>query len=64
MTAGLVVETGSARGAPLRGAGRLRCRGGASYLALETLVAMHQDLPGALSPDKAVGYTSRPSARA
>jgi glutamate synthase (NADPH/NADH) large chain/glutamate synthase (ferredoxin) len=48
-TAGLVVETGSARGAPLRRAGRLRRRGRAPYLAMETLAAIHKDLPGELS---------------
>ncbi|MFO1214224.1 MAG: glutamate synthase-related protein [Burkholderiaceae bacterium] len=54
-TAGLVVETASAREvhhfAVLAGYGAEAVH---PYLALETLVAMHQDLPGALSPEKAI----------
>ena len=55
MTAGLVVETGSAREvhhfAVLAGYGAEAVH---PYLALETLVSMHQDLPGALSAEKAI----------
>ena len=54
-TAGLVVETASAREvhhfAVLAGYGAEAVH---PYLALETLAAMHQDLPGAMSPDKAI----------
>ncbi len=54
-TAGLVVETGSAREvhhfAVLAGYGAEAVH---PYLAMETLAAMHQDLPGALSADKAI----------
>ncbi|MBN8504135.1 MAG: glutamate synthase subunit alpha [Burkholderiales bacterium] len=58
-TVGLVVETGSAREvhhfAVLAGFGAEAVH---PYLAMETLVAMHQDLPGALSAEKAVyNYT-------
>ncbi len=53
--AGLVVETGSAREvhhfAVLAGYGAEAVH---PYLAMETLVSMHQDLPSDLSPDKAV----------
>ncbi|WP_038208784.1 glutamate synthase-related protein [Xenophilus azovorans] len=53
--AGLVVETGTAREvhhfAVLAGYGAEAVH---PYLAMETLVAMHKDLPGALSADKAV----------
>jgi glutamate synthase domain-containing protein 2/glutamate synthase domain-containing protein 1/glutamate synthase domain-containing protein 3 len=54
-TAGLVVETGSAREvhhfAVLAGYGAEAVH---PYLALETLVALHNDLPGDLSADKAI----------
>ncbi len=54
-TAGLVVETGTAREvhhfAVLAGYGAEAVH---PYLAMETLVSIHQDLPGNLSPDKAV----------
>jgi glutamate synthase (NADPH) large chain len=54
-TAGLVVETGSAREvhhfAVLAGYGAEAVH---PYLAMETLAAMHQELPGELSADKAV----------
>src|SRR5437764_6181573 len=54
-TAGLVVETGSAREvhhfAVLAGYGAEAVH---PYLAMETLVALHQDLPGDLSADKAI----------
>ncbi len=54
-TAGLVVETASAREvhhfAVLAGYGAEAVH---PYLALETLVALHKDLPGALSADKAI----------
>jgi glutamate synthase (NADPH/NADH) large chain len=54
-TAGLVVETGSAREvhhfAVLAGYGAEAVH---PYLAMETLVAMHKDLPGNLSADKAI----------
>ena len=54
-TAGLVVETGSAREvhhfAVLAGYGAEAVH---PYLALESLEAMHQDLPGALSAEKAI----------
>jgi len=54
-TAGLVVETGTAREvhhfAVLAGYGAEAVH---PYLALETLVAMHQDLPGDLSADKVI----------
>lgn len=54
-TAGLVVETGSAREvhhfAVLAGYGAEAVH---PYLAMETLVSIHKDLPGELSADKAV----------
>ena len=54
-TAGLVVETGTAREvhhfAVLAGYGAEAVH---PYLALETLVDMHKDLGGELSPDKAI----------
>jgi glutamate synthase (NADPH/NADH) large chain len=54
-TAGLVVETGSAREvhhfAVLAGYGAEAVH---PYLALETLSAIHKDLPGALSAEKAI----------
>ncbi|MFM2052805.1 MAG: hypothetical protein RL456_842, partial [Pseudomonadota bacterium] len=54
-TAGLVVETGSAREvhhfAVLAGYGAEAVH---PYLALETLAGMHKDLPGNLSADKAI----------
>ena len=54
-TAGLVVETGTAREvhhfAVLAGYGAEAVH---PYLALETLVALHQDLPGELSADKVI----------
>ncbi len=54
-TAGLVVETGTAREvhhfAVLAGYGAEAVH---PYLALETLVAIHRDLPGDLSADKAI----------
>ncbi len=54
-SAGLVVETGTAREvhhfAVLAGYGAEAVH---PYLAMETLVAMHKDLPGALSADKAI----------
>jgi glutamate synthase (NADPH/NADH) large chain len=54
-TAGLVVETGSAREvhhfAVLAGYGAEAVH---PYLAMETLAALHAELPGALSPDKAI----------
>ena len=54
-TAGLVVETGTAREvhhfAVLAGYGAEAVH---PYLAMETLVAMHKDLPGDLSADKAI----------
>ncbi|HYD77735.1 glutamate synthase-related protein, partial [Ramlibacter sp.] len=54
-TAGLVVETGSAREvhhfAVLAGYGAEAVH---PWLAMETLVAIHKDLPGELSADKAV----------
>ena len=54
-TAGLVVETGSAREvhhfAVLAGYGAEAVH---PYLALETLAALHKDLPGELSADKAI----------
>jgi len=54
-TAGLVVETGSAREvhhfAVLAGFGAEAVH---PYLAMETLVDMHKDLPGDLSADKAI----------
>jgi len=54
-TVGLVVETGSAREvhhfALLAGYGAEAIH---PYLALETLAAMHADLPGALAPEKAI----------
>ena len=58
-TAGLVVETGSAREvhhfAVLAGYGAEAVH---PYLAMETLVAMHAELPGQLSADKAIyNYT-------
>ncbi|HEY2928267.1 glutamate synthase-related protein, partial [Piscinibacter sp.] len=56
-TAGLVVETGSAR--EVHHFGVLAGYGAEAvhpYLALETLVSLHKDLPGDLSADKAL-YT-------
>ncbi|MBH9552437.1 glutamate synthase-related protein [Inhella gelatinilytica] len=58
-TVGLVVETGSAREvhhfAVLAGFGAEAVH---PYLALETLVGLHQDLPGSLSAEKALyNYT-------
>src|SRR3569623_883190 len=54
-TAGLVVETGSAREvhrfAVLAGYGAEAVH---PYLAMETLVSIHKDLPGDLNPDKAI----------
>lgn len=54
-SAGLVVETGTAREvhhfAVLAGYGAEAVH---PYLAMETLAAMHQDLPGDLSADKAI----------
>ncbi|MDO8376547.1 MAG: glutamate synthase central domain-containing protein, partial [Aquabacterium sp.] len=54
-TAGLVVETGSAREvhhfAVLAGYGAEAVH---PYLAMETLAALHAELPGDLSPDKAI----------
>ncbi|MFY9514561.1 MAG: glutamate synthase-related protein [Rubrivivax sp.] len=54
-TAGLVVETGSAREvhhfAVLAGYGAEAVH---PYLALETLVDLHKTLPGALAPEKAI----------
>src|SRR5262245_3156459 len=54
-TAGLVVETGSAREvhhfAVLAGYGAEAVH---PYLALETLLELHRELPGDLSPDKAI----------
>jgi glutamate synthase domain-containing protein 2/glutamate synthase domain-containing protein 3 len=54
-TAGLVVETGSAREvhhfAVLAGYGAEAVH---PYLAMETLLHLHKDLPGDLSPDKAI----------
>ncbi len=54
-SAGLVVETGTAREvhhfAVLAGYGAEAVH---PYLAMETLAAMHQDLPGELSADKAI----------
>ncbi len=54
-SAGLVVETGTAREvhhfAVLAGYGAEAVH---PYLAMETLVAMHKDLPGELSADKAI----------
>ncbi|MBU2407186.1 MAG: glutamate synthase subunit alpha, partial [Gammaproteobacteria bacterium] len=54
-TAGLVVETGSAR--EVHHFGVLAGYGAEAvhpYLAMETLAAMHQDLPGDLSAEKAI----------
>ncbi|MDP3700175.1 MAG: glutamate synthase-related protein [Hylemonella sp.] len=54
-TAGLVVETGTAR--EVHHFGVLAGYGAEAvhpYLAMETLIAMHQDLPGELSADKAI----------
>jgi glutamate synthase (NADPH) large chain len=54
-TAGLVVETGTAR--EVHHFGVLAGYGAEAvhpYLAMETLAAMHQDLPGELSADKAI----------
>src|SRR5438067_2905429 len=54
-TCGLVVETGSAR--EVHHFGVLAGYGAEAvhpYLALETLVALHRELPGDLSPDKAI----------
>ena len=54
-TAGLVVETGTAREvhhfAVLAGYGAEAVH---PYLAMETLSALHADMPGALSPEKAI----------
>ena len=54
-TAGLVVETGTAREvhhfAVLAGYGAEAIH---PYLAMETLVSIHKDLPGDLNPDKAI----------
>jgi glutamate synthase domain-containing protein 2/glutamate synthase domain-containing protein 1/glutamate synthase domain-containing protein 3 len=54
-TAGLVVETGSAREvhhfAVLAGYGAEAVH---PYLALESLIALHRELPGELSPEKAI----------
>ncbi|MCW7539052.1 glutamate synthase-related protein [Aquabacterium sp. A7-Y] len=54
-TAGLVVETGSAREvhhfAVLAGYGAEAVH---PYLAMETLAAIHKELPGELSPEKAI----------
>ena len=54
-TAGLVVETGSAR--EVHHFGVLAGYGAEAvhpYLAMETLVSIHKDLPGDLNPDKAI----------
>jgi glutamate synthase (NADPH/NADH) large chain len=54
-TAGLVVETGSAR--EVHHFGVLAGYGAEAvhpYLAMETLVSIHKDLPGELNPDKAI----------
>jgi glutamate synthase (NADPH) large chain len=54
-TAGLVVETGTAR--EVHHFGVLAGYGAEAvhpYLAMETLVSIHKDLPGDLSPDKAI----------
>ncbi len=54
-TAGLVVETGSAR--EVHHFGVLAGYGAEAvhpYLAMETLVSIHKDLPGDLNPDKAL----------
>ena len=54
-TAGLVVETGTAR--EVHHFGVLAGYGAEAvhpYLAMETLASMHQDLPGELSADKAI----------
>ncbi len=54
-TAGLVVETGTAR--EVHHFGVLAGYGAEAvhpYLAMETLAAMHQDLPSELSPEKAI----------
>jgi glutamate synthase (NADPH) large chain len=54
-TAGLVVETGTAR--EVHHFGVLAGYGAEAvhpYLAMETLVTIHKDLPGDLSPDKAI----------
>ena len=54
-TAGLVVETGTAR--EVHHFGVLAGYGAEAvhpYLAMETLASMHQDLPGAISADKAI----------
>jgi glutamate synthase (NADPH/NADH) large chain len=54
-TAGLVVETGSAR--EVHHFGVLAGYGAEAvhpYLAMETLVSIHRDLPGDLNPDKAI----------
>ena len=64
-TAGLVVETGSAREvhhfAVLAGYGAEAVH---PYLAMETLVSMHAELPGELSADRRSTTMSRRSARA
>ena len=64
-TAGLVVETGSAREvhhfAVLAGYGAEAVH---PYLAMETLAALHAELPGALSPEKAIYNYVKASARA
>ncbi|MDB5750205.1 MAG: gltB [Ramlibacter sp.] len=54
-TAGLVVETGSAR--EVHHFGALAGYGAEAvhpYLAMETLVSIHKDLPGDLNPEKAI----------
>jgi glutamate synthase (NADPH/NADH) large chain len=54
-TAGLVVETGTAR--EVHHFGVLAGYGAEAvhpYLAMETLVSIHKDLPGDLNPDKAI----------
>jgi glutamate synthase (NADPH/NADH) large chain len=54
-TAGLVVETGSAR--EVHHFGVLAGYGAEAihpYLAMETLLSIHKDLPGDLNPDKAI----------
>ncbi|AMO25449.1 glutamate synthase-related protein [Ramlibacter tataouinensis] len=54
-TAGLVVETGTAR--EVHHFGVLAGYGAEAvhpYLAMETLVSIHKDLPGELNPDKAI----------
>jgi glutamate synthase (NADPH/NADH) large chain len=64
-TAGLVVETGTAREvhhfAVLAGYGAEAVH---PYLAMETLAAIHKDLPATCRPRRPSTTTSRPSARA